>query len=288
MKPPSGFGRSVSAQASPESGIYTPILPGTTPEKTALGAGVAQLARFSSIVGLEVVGFGFDVTDAGTATNEVQVITLEETEGGTWTAAFLEKVTEALGDEATAEEVEEALEALSTIGEGNVEVSGSAGGPYTVTFKGDLAGQDVAALVVDGENLEGGKASIEVETTEAGESVRVDIGIYDADLKRLGSNGGEAVAASAGAKAVDLAAPVRIQPGRFYYAGLSSQGGAAKVLHQVSVHAPAADLLGATAGKRELVTAASGAYPLPAEIAVGASAGTKAPLMALRTVAAPS
>jgi hypothetical protein len=35
--------------------------------------------------------------------------------------------------------VQTALTALSTIGSGNVAVTGSAGGPYTVTFQGALA-----------------------------------------------------------------------------------------------------------------------------------------------------
>jgi hypothetical protein len=45
---------------------------------------------------------------------------------------------------ATAATVQAALEALSTIGAGNVLVAGSADGPYAVTFIGTLAGQNVA------------------------------------------------------------------------------------------------------------------------------------------------
>lgn len=283
---PSGFGRTVAAHVAPESGIYTPGLPGLAPEKTTLGAGVAQLARFSSPAGLKIPGLGFDVTDAGTATNEIQTLTIEEAEGGTLTLTFRGKESAAIAYNAAASAVEAKLEALSTIGVGNVEVSGSAGGPYTITFIGDLAGQDLPALTVDGAELTGESAEAEIEETEPGESVRCDVGIYDAELNLLGSNGGTAVAATAGAKALDFTAEVRIQPGRYYYAALASEGGAAKVLHMASVHAPAADLLGKTAGKRELVTLAEDGYPLPAAIPVGVNAGTKAPLMALRTVAA--
>lgn len=54
---------------------------------------------------------------------------------------------------ATASALQTALEGLSGIGTGNVSVSGSAGGPYTVTFQGDLGGKDVSALVKSSDTL---------------------------------------------------------------------------------------------------------------------------------------
>lgn len=48
---------------------------------------------------------------------------------------------------ATAGEVEAALEGLAAIGSGNVSVAGDDGGPYTVTFQGTLADEDVTDLI---------------------------------------------------------------------------------------------------------------------------------------------
>lgn len=91
-------------------------------------------------------------TDIDTAApdNEVQTVTITGTPtGGTWTLTFDGEETTNLDYDATAGEVEAALEALPNIGAGNVTVSGSAGGPYTVTFVGDLAGVDQPTMTGD-------------------------------------------------------------------------------------------------------------------------------------------
>lgn len=65
---------------------------------------------------------------------------------------------------ATAATIQSALQALSTIGTGNVTVTGSVGGPFTVTFTGTLAKQGVALLtVVDGTT--GGTGVVLTRTT---------------------------------------------------------------------------------------------------------------------------
>jgi hypothetical protein len=51
-----------------------------------------------------------------------------------------------LAVDASAATVQSALRALSSIGGTNVSVSGSAGGPYTATFSGDLAEQDLPLI----------------------------------------------------------------------------------------------------------------------------------------------
>jgi hypothetical protein len=57
------------------------------------------------------------------------------------------------------------LEALSNIGTGNVSVTGTPGGVYTVTFKGTLAGTDVAQLTT---TPTGGTGTVTAATTTAG------------------------------------------------------------------------------------------------------------------------
>lgn len=65
--------------------------------------------------------------------------------------------------------VQTALEALSTIGSGNVSVSGGAGGPYTVTFIGILAGTPAPLLTKDASGLTGGSSpNVSIAQTVAG------------------------------------------------------------------------------------------------------------------------
>lgn len=64
--------------------------------------------------------------------------------------------------------VQENLEALSNIGANNVLVTGSAGGPYTITFIGTLANQDISQLSADGTNLTGSTPTIATAIVTAG------------------------------------------------------------------------------------------------------------------------
>lgn len=78
--------------------------------------------------------------------NDVQTVTITGGAGtDTYKLAFGGQVTTAIQKSASAATVQSALTALSTIGAGNVAVTGT--GPYTVTFQGALAGQNVDLLV---------------------------------------------------------------------------------------------------------------------------------------------
>jgi NHL repeat-containing protein len=72
------------------------------------------------------------------------------------------KATDPIGRNASATEVQAALEALSTLGPGNVAVSGAAGGPWDIEFKGIFATQDLPSLGADGSDLTGSEASAKV------------------------------------------------------------------------------------------------------------------------------
>lgn len=96
--------------------------------------------------------------------NETQTITLTAT-GGTFTLRFRGQVTGNVAYNASAATVQTALEALSTIGAGNVSVTGSAGGPWAVEFIGDLAEQNVPLLLGNGANLTGGSNRVRTTTT---------------------------------------------------------------------------------------------------------------------------
>lgn len=103
----------------------------------------------------------------GDSTDEAQTIT----EGGSgltsFTLTYAGQTTTSIDDDATAAQVQAALEALSNIGEGNVLVTGGplGTGPFTVTFRGDLANTNVAQMTA---TPTGGTGTVTIGTTTAG------------------------------------------------------------------------------------------------------------------------
>lgn len=124
------------------------------------------------------------LTPAGTgAKNEVQKVTVKAKKGN-FTLNFDGEVTGNIKFNATAKEVQEALEGLSNIDPGDVVVAGGPGDeagstPYTVTFGGQYADEDVPALVGTDVTLEE-PGEITVTTTTAGVAAGVlPLGIID-------------------------------------------------------------------------------------------------------------
>jgi len=105
-------------------------------------------------------------------TNEVQTVTFAATTGGTFTLTFQGETTAAIAwgtSGPSAATVKAALVALHAITTADIDVSGSAGGPYTVTFKGQYAGVNVSQLTSDASSLTSGTtATITHATTTAG------------------------------------------------------------------------------------------------------------------------
>jgi hypothetical protein len=105
-----------------------------------------------------------EITHGSSGTNEQQSITTAAgTSGGTFTLSFLGPVTPALPYNASAAQIQSALNALGTIN--TCTVSGSAGGPWTVTFSGGMAGTPEPLLVADGSLLTGATTSLVTLTT---------------------------------------------------------------------------------------------------------------------------
>lgn len=113
------------------------------------------------------------------ATSEVETITINGSPtGGQFFLVFGDQATTALAYNAASSAVQSALRALTAIGSGNVTVSGSAGGPYTVTFAGSLANKAITQAIaadwlansfVGSTGLTGGTdVSITVEVTTSG------------------------------------------------------------------------------------------------------------------------
>jgi hypothetical protein len=129
--------------------------------------------RFSrSGVDLDGTVLGKALTDnIYMSTSEVQTVTITGSPtGGTFTLTLNGATTSNIAYNATASAVQTALEALSTIGAGNVVVTGGPGPgtPYTVQFTGALGAQDVT-LMTASHNFTGGTSpNISVAETTAG------------------------------------------------------------------------------------------------------------------------
>ncbi len=110
-----------------------------------------------------------------TEQDEVQTITISGTPtGGTFQLEFMGYKTGNLAYNALGTAVQSALELLSTIGTGGVTVSGSAGGPYSVTFADQLGGTNVPKIIATHAFTGGTTPGISVAVTTEG------FGQYDA------------------------------------------------------------------------------------------------------------
>lgn len=91
-------------------------------------------------------------TEESPAQNEIQTVTVTHAGGEgcqVFALSFDGEQTASISTSADAATVQAALEDLSTIGSGNVSVTGSAGGPWAVEFTGTLAETDVPMLTVN-------------------------------------------------------------------------------------------------------------------------------------------
>lgn len=123
------------------------------------------------------VNFAGVGADLGTATNKIFFSGINEQQtvaltgrglGGTYTLSFNGLQTAPINFNAPAtgaNSVQAALEALDTIGLGNVTVSGASGtdgGVYTITFQGELAGANVGNLTATATSLTGASPTVAV------------------------------------------------------------------------------------------------------------------------------
>jgi hypothetical protein len=100
--------------------------------------------------------------------NEAQTVTVTGSPtGGTFTLTWSGQTTAAIAYNATALTVRNALEALSNVEAGGVTVTGSAGGPYTVTF---TSGADVAAMTATPSLTGGSTPGVTIATATVGGS----------------------------------------------------------------------------------------------------------------------
>lgn len=111
--------------------------------------------------------------------NEVQRVALDAT-GGTYTLTFDGQTTSALAFDASAAQIQTALEALSTIGAGNVSVADEGGAQWfrhvLVAFSGTLAKTNVPQLTGDESAIIGPGFGLSISTTTQGYSGRLGSG----------------------------------------------------------------------------------------------------------------
>lgn len=124
------------------------------------------------------------LADADPGVNEVQTVSLTGTPtGGTFTLTYDSVESGNIAYNATTAVLQAALEAISTINPGEINVTGSAGA-WLVEFVGDLGKQNIAAMTADGTNLTGGTtpAAAVAETTAGVGSVAVGRVVPKADV----------------------------------------------------------------------------------------------------------
>lgn len=109
---------------------------------------------------------GVIISDAGTSEVQTATITGAPT-GGTFTLTYSAQTTTPIAFNAAAAAVQTALENLANLVPGDVTVTGSAGGPYTITFNASLG--NVVQVTADATGLTGGTApAVNTATTTPG------------------------------------------------------------------------------------------------------------------------
>lgn len=147
------------AEASVNGGILGQVLS----EQITLTAGPTDLA--ATPIDPDSVSI---FVGSALSTNEVQTVTITGTPtGGTFTLTYDGQTTAGIAFNANAAAVQTALEAISTIGIGNVLVAGGPGPgtAWTATFQGLFAGIDASTMTASSTGLTGGTTPTVAVTT---------------------------------------------------------------------------------------------------------------------------
>ena len=148
-------------------------LEGTMEDSTFWLTSASGKGYASKEVGEEYEGAVYDFVHNETAVaisednNEIQVLVIDAT-GGTFDLTYAAQTAAGLAWNITAGALVTALEALSNIAVGDVDVELSQAGVYRITFQGALADTNVAQMTADPTNLTGGSSTAAVYTAHAG------------------------------------------------------------------------------------------------------------------------
>ena len=149
--------------------------------------------------GAFVKAWGWGVVASGPGDkprNEIQQVTVDATGGDFRLRASFLQTTVPIAWNASAADVQSALEGLSENGfpeeiasdPGDITVSGPAGGPWTIEFTGANANTDVRQLQVVSSTLTGGAATATVTTTQGGANFEICVPA-NGDVCRSGQGG---------------------------------------------------------------------------------------------------
>lgn len=132
-------------------------------KRSAFVTGRAQL--FTATAGTALPG-DLNTSTTGLISLNQQTITLPTTPtGGTFTLTYNGVTSSALDHDSTASEVATALNGLSTLGTGQVDVSGSASGPYVVSFSGSIGQAGYVEPISVTDSTTGGTGTASVAST---------------------------------------------------------------------------------------------------------------------------
>jgi hypothetical protein len=161
--------------------------------------------------------------------------------GGTFTLDVDGDTTSNLDFDATAAEVGAALEALASVGTGNVFVTGTlAGDDMTVVFGGTLFGTNVDDIVVDNTNITGGGTVVATNVQQGSAVTDVELiplpsnvfdffvatseGSLPTDFYSAAASGFHASTQLARAKGATYSMPERFNPGKYARTDQESYG----------------------------------------------------------------
>jgi hypothetical protein len=160
------------------NGIHSPVVLGNQ----SMGETTVEIQQFPAKVpvGARMNITGNSQTYVVTArtlspgVDEQQTVGIDNaSSGGSFTLTFDGFTTAAIDYDASASEVEDALELLDSIGTGNVAVTGGPGPntDWVVTFQGDLADANQPAMTGNGSLLTGGSTTVTITETTKGRAV---------------------------------------------------------------------------------------------------------------------
>lgn len=180
-------------------------MPGTTIRRQITIGNPTCLLGFSGRDSVDSAVFDSSTLTPG-GVDEVQTLTISGTPtGGTIKLAFRGQTTGAIAYNAAASAVQAALRALSRVGPG-LTVSGSGGGPYTITFSGPKLGKKFQPLITLANNSLTGGTSPTASVVEAtkGDSTFANLYVVRSGLPLMASTDGSKVVQWDGASATTL------------------------------------------------------------------------------------
>ena len=137
----------------------------------------SRTASITASGGVSITHTGIvDLGEIDTRFNEQQTVTVENATGGNFTISFdppgaaVAETTAPIAFDATAADVKAALVALNSLTDADIDVTGDAGGPYTLTFQGAFHGTDIDQVTTDDSGLIGAGAATTVLTAVEGGS----------------------------------------------------------------------------------------------------------------------